>query len=318
MALIDRLAGAGRLDLATIAPLEAPVGLAAELAHWRHLGLPVEQDGGALHWRPAPGQPLDPQRLGAALADAGHACPVAIAVLTDSSNARLLARAAGGEPAPQLLLAEVQSAGRGRRQRAWLGRYGEAILLSVLLRPQRPPAQWSGLALATGVALAECLDRAGVAGIGLKWPNDLVLGPGKLGGVLVEAAAGSAGRAAVVIGLGLNWALGPETRAALTQPAADLAGTLPAAAGDRSTVAGRLAASVLAMAAQFEAEGLAPFLTRFERFDVLRDRPVLVHRDGGDARAGIARGLAGDGALRVEHDGQVCTWHSADVTIRAA
>jgi BirA family biotin operon repressor/biotin-[acetyl-CoA-carboxylase] ligase len=215
----------------------------------------------------------------------------------------------------------VQSAGRGRRRRAWLGRYGEAILLSLLLRPARPPAQWPGLAVAAGVALAQTLEQAGVAGIGLKWPNDLVLAPGKLGGLLVEAGAGTAGAAgggAVVVGLGLNWSLGAATRASLEQPAADLAGRLAADRADRSALAGTLAASVLAMAERFDAEGLAPLLAGYRRFDVLLDRPVLVHGHDGCARAGVARGLAADGALRVEHDGQVHTWSAGDVTIRPA
>jgi BirA family biotin operon repressor/biotin-[acetyl-CoA-carboxylase] ligase len=317
MALAERLAGTGGLPLAAIGPDRAPGGLAAALACWRRLGLPVVQERDGLYWRPAPGLALDRARVGAGLAAAGQHCPFAIVPLTDSTNARLLAAAVAGDSAPRLLLAEVQSAGRGRRQRSWQVRYGEGILLSVLLRPNRPPAQWPGLALATGVALAECLQQAGVADIGLKWPNDLVRAGGKLGGVLVEAASGGAS-AAVVVGLGLNWALGPDTRAGLDQAAADLSGALPPQAGARSELAGRLAGRVLAMAAQFEAEGLAPFLPRFERFDVLRDRPVLVHVDHGPARPGLARGLAADGALRVEHDGRVCTWHSADVTIRPA
>jgi BirA family biotin operon repressor/biotin-[acetyl-CoA-carboxylase] ligase len=316
--LLQRLVRAGRIALDAVDPAEAPHGLAELLADWRRLGVPVVRDGEALVWRPDPGAGLDPDRIASALAGAGQGCPFAIELVTDSTNARLLARGAAGEPAPQLLLAEVQSAGRGRRQRSWLGRYGESILFSVLLRPRRPPAQWPGLALAAGVALADTLDRAGVAGIGVKWPNDLVLGPGKLAGILVEAAAGAAGGGAVVIGLGLNWALGAETRAGLTQAGADLRDHLEQLPGDRSTLAGVLAASVLAMAARFEADGLAPFRAAFPRFDVLRDRPVLVHADAGTPRAGIARGLAQDGGLRVEHEGGVCTWHSADVTIRPA
>lgn len=316
--LIARLAAAGRLSLDAVSAADVPEGLAAAFDLWRRLGLPVALEDGALVWRPAAGQALDPGAVGAALAAAGQHCDVAIEPLIDSSNARLLDRAAAGAVAPQLLLAEAQSAGRGRRQRAWLGRYGESILLSLLLRPTRPPSQWPGLAVAAGVALAEALDQAGATAIGLKWPNDLVLGSGKLGGLLVEAAAGSAGGGAVVIGLGLNWTLDATTRDGLAQPAAALAGHLPPETADRSAIAGRLAAGLLAMARQFDAEGLAPFLERYRRYDVLRDRAVMVHVGAGGASAGIARGLAGDGALRVEHGGQLRTWHSADVTIRPA
>lgn len=301
------------------------------------LGLPLTVGRKRLSWqaggRRQAGE-LDAGRVAAALAGhlAGIAgaravvpCPVETSLLVDSTNSVLLAAAAAGVTAPRALLAHCQSAGRGRHRRPWHGRWGEAILLSLLLDSGRPLAQLPGFSLVAGVAVAQALvDSTGLPpgkhGIGLKWPNDLVHRGGKLGGILLEAAgSGDAGAGArAVIGLGLNWLAPADLKVAAGQPVAALT-ELPGVAGrDRATVAGAVIAQLLVAAARFRAEGLAPFLAAFTRFDVLAGEPVRIITGTGQPLAGQALGLAGDGALRVRHGRHERCYHSADVSVRPA
>jgi BirA family biotin operon repressor/biotin-[acetyl-CoA-carboxylase] ligase len=126
---------------------------------------------------------------------------------TGSTNADLAQAARNGAPEGQVLIAERQSAGRGRLDRTWQAPARAAITMSVLLRPPLPAARFAWLPLLTGVALVSALDRVGSVPAVLKWPNDLLLPSpggsgadyGKAAGILAEAVDG-----AVVIGVGLN------------------------------------------------------------------------------------------------------------------
>lgn len=128
---------------------------------------------------------------------------------TGSTNADLLAAAAEGAPEGVVLVADHQSAGRGRLDRTWVAPAGSSLLVSVLLRPQLAPADLFLLTAAAGVASVEAVAEVAGLGCGLKWPNDLVsLAPGpadrKLSGVLAESVLSEGGVAAVVVGMGLN------------------------------------------------------------------------------------------------------------------
>lgn len=122
---------------------------------------------------------------------------------TGSTNADLLAAARAGAAEGAVLAAEEQTAGRGRLDRAWQSRAGASLTFSVLLRPARVPAALRGwLPLLAGVAVARALRAQTGLDIGLKWPNDVLCGPGKLAGILAEQDAGQPG--AIVVGVGLN------------------------------------------------------------------------------------------------------------------
>jgi BirA family biotin operon repressor/biotin-[acetyl-CoA-carboxylase] ligase len=136
---------------------------------------------------------------------AGLWTAVEVVASTGSTNADLLAR---GGPEGQVLVAEEQTAGRGRAGRTWLSVPGASLTFSVLLRPASvPPAARGWLPLLTGVAVAAAVrSAAGVAAV-LKWPNDVLVGDRKLAGILAEQSpAGDA----VVVGVGLNVATPPD------------------------------------------------------------------------------------------------------------
>ena len=151
--------------------------------------------------------PLDAARLRrAALRPGGLWRDVEVVARTGSTNADLLARALGGEPEGAVLAAEEQSAGRGRMGRSWVSPPRAALTFSVLVRPAAvPPARRGWLPLLTGVAVAEAVTSVTGVQATLKWPNDVLAGPGKLGGILAEASGD-----AVVVGVGLNVSAGPD------------------------------------------------------------------------------------------------------------
>jgi BirA family biotin operon repressor/biotin-[acetyl-CoA-carboxylase] ligase len=147
---------------------------------------------------------LDARELSrAVLAPAGGFARLEVVASTGSTNTDLRSAAAWGAPDRSVLLAEKQTAGQGRRARQWVSPPGTGLYCSVLLRPEGvPAARLAGVVLLAGVALVRAV--RGLAGVPatLKWPNDLLAGepPGKCAGVLAE----SAGRGAVVLGIGVN------------------------------------------------------------------------------------------------------------------
>lgn len=232
----------------------------------------------------------------------------------DSSNSVLL-REAAGLPDRAALLVDAQRAGRGRRGRAWQSPPGANLYLSLFARLQRPIGALGGLSLALGIGCVEALRAAGVDAVGLKWPNDLLAHERKLGGLLVELAGERDGRAAAVIGLGLNLAMPAEPAGAIDQPWIDLAAL--GAAPDRPGWAARMLDALLATLAEFEADGFGAFAARWPAVDALAGRPLSVLAADRE-HLGVADGIDADGALRLRSaDGREHRFHSADVSLRA-
>ncbi|HXC59373.1 MAG TPA: biotin--[acetyl-CoA-carboxylase] ligase, partial [Steroidobacteraceae bacterium] len=202
----------------------------------------------------------------------------------DSTNSQLLAR---GAPPPgrfDFLTAEFQSAGRGRRGRSWLAPPAGAVCLSWSWCFEGLPSAMGALSLAIGVASRRALQRLGIDGVQLKWPNDLVTSTGKLGGILIEMRTESAGPVHVVIGIGLNVALGSNMRARLREggaEAADLASlAAPAPAPSRNALVAALLDEGVSAVRGFARGGFTPFRDEFHAADALRDRPVTLQGSG--------------------------------------
>lgn len=251
----------------------------------------------------------------ARLLPSGVSLPIEVLATVDSTNAELLRRGAG---APRALLAEQQSAGRGRRGRRWLAAGPGSLCLSLQWHSRRALGESSLLPLVAGLACAEALRGLG-APVGVKWPNDLLAGDAKLGGLLVEArGAPAGGGTAAVIGVGLNLRLPPELRAALpedAQPVTDLAAVLPPPLPPRNAVAAALLAALVARLETFEQAGWNTLAAAWAAVDVLAGRRVRVRDARGDAW-GEVLGLAGDGALRVRFADREACVHSGEVSVR--
>jgi BirA family biotin operon repressor/biotin-[acetyl-CoA-carboxylase] ligase len=242
---------------------------------------------------------------------------------TDSTNSRLLALTDLPAGRFDACFAEFQSAGRGRRGRDWLAPFASGLCLSYAWLFREPPAELSSLSLAVGVAALRALEGCGVAGVRLKWPNDLVADDRKLGGILCELRAEAAGPAYVVIGLGLNVALPEAVRTQIAAAGAATGGLPPTSlvergpAPSRNRLAVALLEALTAMVDEFEARGFAPFHGEWSHADALAGRAVRVLAQRAE-RAGIARGIAPDGALLVEIDGRAERVTSGEVSLRIA
>lgn len=236
-----------------------------------------------------------------------------VAEATGSTQADALAA-----PAPSagvaLFVADRQTAGQGRRGRAWVSPPDANLYLSAARRFARPLPQLGGLSLAVGVAVVEALQALGVAGAGLKWPNDVLVDGRKLGGILVDARAEDGGSIAVV-GIGLNLRMPADAAAAIDQPWCDLAGLGHDLARDH--VAAAVIGALVAAFAAFDADGLAPFLARWQAHDALAGREARL-LEGGRETAGTVLGVDTRGALRfATADGERLV-HSGELSLRPA
>lgn len=280
----------------------------------RELGLDVDGRAGSGYALVRPIERLDAARIRDRLLASANAAmsDLRIVSVIDSTNAALRAEAAS-LTSGSVLLAEAQTAGRGRRGRAWASPFAAGFLGSLFWRFERGLADLGGLSLAVGIALAEAWRRRGID-VRVKWPNDLWIDGRKLAGILVEAGGEFHGPSHVVVGLGLNIALPPTLRDALDQPATDLATHLPAPMSRNAAVA--VCVDALLGALQlFERDGFAPFVARWDRVDALADRDVSVHETQGHW-TGIARGIDEHGRLLVEADGRRHRIDAGEISIR--
>jgi BirA family biotin operon repressor/biotin-[acetyl-CoA-carboxylase] ligase len=241
----------------------------------------------------------------------------------DSTNTELMRRARAGQTEPVLLVAEQQTAGRGRLGRPWHGEVGHALTFSLGLMLK--PADWSGLSLAVGLSLARSLDPQGDLGVRLKWPNDLWVkrpsvsnhaptGWGKLAGILIETALptgmshGSDQGRFCVVGVGIN----------IAPPVADGLSTAPLGLQDLQS--GVTAPEALMQVAEplldtllaFERTGFAPLQNAFNARDALSNLDVTLS----DGRHGVARGVDASGAMLVDTEQGQEAISSAELSVR--
>ena len=238
---------------------------------------------------------------------------------TDSTNLALT-RLPAGQRHAHALLAETQSAGRGRRQRSWHSPAGGNIYLSLGWRFENPSLAQSTLPLVTALCLCRALDRAGLRGHGIKWPNDILVNGAKLAGILVESQSVGFGPALAVIGIGLNVRMpaAGEPAAIIDRPWTDLASQWPSEHRfpDRNELTALLLEELLPGLQCFESSGFEAFLDEWRQRDLLAGKRVRLEGNG-SFHHGCAIGVEDDGGLSVDIDGygpQVL--YAADVSIR--
>lgn len=319
-ALLAKLAG-GRLSGDALA---RDFGL-TRAAVWKRIqnlraaGIDIQGRAGEGYGLGYPVELLERERILNAL-PTGIAAGVAaldVAWTLESTNTELLTR-----PTPacgvDVLLAERQTGGRGRRGRQWASPLAAHVYLSLARGFDGGLARLAGLSLAIGVAAAEALRAAGFQDVGLKWPNDLLVDDRKIGGLLVEGGGEVGGPARAVIGLGINVHMPDAFAAGIGQPWTDL-DSLAGHPVSRNQIVATLLAHLLPALDQFDAHGLAPFLPRYAALDLLAGRRVRVE-EAGQLHEGRALGLAADGALKVALDadaGERC-FHAGEVSVRPA
>lgn len=237
----------------------------------------------------------------------------------DSTNTELMRRGRAGTTTgtltPVLLVAERQTAGRGRLGRPWQSAQQQTEPLSLTFSLGLPlaPRDWSGLSLAVGVSVADSLDAQRAGRLALKWPNDLWVDDCKLGGILIETAlpqgtaTGHAPRW-LVIGIGLN--IGQRDAEGLRMPPAWVQQWRPDATPE--AVLQTLVRPLVRDVQAFAAEGFAPFAERFASRDALSGREVQLS----DGTVGRCEGVGPDGELRVHTADGMQAITSSEVSVR--
>jgi len=260
---------------------------------------------------------LDAAAVARALGALAGRVRVEVADEVDSTSTRLMARAAAGERSGACLAAEWQSAGRGRRGRSWVASLGASLTFSLLWRFERGAGHLAGLSLAAAVAVARALAACGVAGVRVKWPNDLLVDFRKIAGILVETSGEMQGPSVAVIGIGVNYRLGEADLERIDQPVTDVV-SAAAVAPSRNVLLGRLLAELVASLDAFERYGFESARADWRELHACQGRRVLVLPAQGGAFDAEVLDVAEDGTLLVATASGTQRLSSAEISLRAA
>jgi BirA family biotin operon repressor/biotin-[acetyl-CoA-carboxylase] ligase len=308
--------------------LGAALGL-SRAAIWKQIralrstGLEIVTDRRHGYRLDAPLQLLDADAIRALLEPRVRAALARLDVLliTGSTSERL-----ASIPAPQpgmvfACTAEYQSGGRGRRGRRWFSPLGRGLCLSVSWCYEVAPRDLAALGLVVGVAVAEALSAlVPDDAVRLKWPNDIVVEGGKLGGILVDVAGETGGPLRVVIGIGVNVRASPglalevDADGGALRPAT-LSALVPGREIGRNQLAACLLNALCRNLDEFAFSSFAAFAPRWRARDWLLGQAVSIS-SGSQILNGIASGITDDGALLINVDNQLRPVFSGDVTLR--
>jgi BirA family biotin operon repressor/biotin-[acetyl-CoA-carboxylase] ligase len=248
--------------------------------------------------------------------------PVLFYAAIGSTNDVARAQAEAGAPEGLLVIADEQTAGRGRLNRAWWAPPGSSLLFSLLLRPPLPPGQVAQLTMCLGLGAAEGVEEVSGLRPALKWPNDLLLDGRKLAGILTELDTAGERLEYAVVGLGLNVNLSPFDRRRACPERSEGAGpchfpnaiSLQMALHRPVTRLPLLAAILARCEAWYDRllAGESPHTAWAARLDTMGHQ-ITIMTPGGMLR-GVAVGVSPEGALLVrQENGQVCTVWAGDV-----
>ena len=232
----------------------------------------------------------------------------------DSTNAELLRRLESGCASGTVCSAEQQTAGRGRRGRRWVSPFAGNLYLSVAWEFTGGAGVLEGLSLAVGVAAVEALERCGVTGLQLKWPNDILFDGAKLGGILIEMVGDAVGSCQVVVGVGINVSMPTDQAREIDQSWTDVSRVMGGSPG-RSRLLAEILNGLLPLLAAFESAGFRAWQKKWQQRDAFAGAAVLV--TSGDKRlAGTVEGVDAGGTLRLRVGDTVQTIRGGEVSLR--
>ena len=304
--------------------LGAALGV-SRMAVWKHikalheLGIDISVQRGKGYRLPATLELLERERI---LAATASPCAKAISDIhvhleVDSTNNWLREVALNGAASGTVCVAEMQSAGRGRRGRTWVSPFAASLYLSLLWRANCGAAALGGLSLVTGIAILRALQSLGIEGAGLKWPNDVLAGRDKLAGVLIDVVGESNGPCALIVGVGINMNMPGEAAHAIDQSWTDLRRLDGDTVLSRNELAGRVLTELIPVIELFEREGLQPFLDDWRRYDLVSGQRVDLLLPN-ERISGTACGIDDGGALLVNTRDGRRRFLSGDVSLRVA
>ena len=233
----------------------------------------------------------------------------------DSTNSYLFHRASDYMGQRYAVLAEQQTAGKGRRGRVWISPFGKNIYLSLLVSFSSGIAALDGLSLMVAIAVERALIRLGVTDIGLKWPNDIYAQGKKLAGILLEVTGEYSSHCQVVIGVGLNMSFSPQQSQEITQPWAQLADLKPGLS--RNEVAAEVLNQLLWAVEEFQREGFAPYQQYWSERDIYHQQEVRIiaaHQE----KHGTVKGVNRKGELMLKTERGMELINAGEVSLRAS
>ena len=238
--------------------------------------------------------------------------PVDVLDVVDSTSTEVYRRLAEGVRPPFAVIAEQQSAGKGRRGRQWVSPFGQNIYYSVAIEFSAGLEQLDGLSLTVGVAVLQALQSQGVEGLGLKWPNDVLIADRKVAGILRELHGDPADVCRAIIGVGIN--VNMRTTGLIDQPWTSLRN-----AGDhdfdRTELALRLTESLHACVVEHCRNGFRSLKTKWEEAHAWRGRDVALIA-GNSKVSGVALGVDDRGALRLMGSDGERTYSGGELSLR--
>lgn len=253
---------------------------------------------------------LDAKQINAAENAPGW--PVSVLPTTDSTNAEAMRRLALESP-PFAVTAERQTAGRGRRGRAWVSPFGENLYYSLVLRVDSGVAQLEGVSLVVGLAIAQAVRSFGVERVGLKWPNDVLVGGRKLAGILLELSGDPADVCHLIIGVGVNVNMSQGCQP-IDQPWTSMRTELGVPV-DRNCLAVVLGQQLEHYLALHSEVGFAGLMAEWEANHLWQGREVHLHA-ADNAIAGVVLGVNATGAIRLSVDGQERVFSGGELSLR--
>ncbi|GGB06872.1 bifunctional biotin--[acetyl-CoA-carboxylase] ligase/biotin operon repressor BirA [Agarivorans gilvus] len=283
--------------------------IASYIKHYSELGLDIYKVKGKGYRLAKPLSLLDNEQLAASLAENS----LQVFEQLDSTNAWLMQHQQQLDHG-QVVLAEYQSAGRGRRGRQWQTPYAGQLCMSMLWRLQDGIEATMGLSLAVGLAVVESLEKLGYSGLALKWPNDIYMHGAKLGGVLIELQGQSDSEVSLVMGMGLNVRVEQQQASLIDQKFAQL--ELDGEVVDRNQLAVTLIQALNQMFEQFSSHGFAKLQQRWNHYDVFSGQQVSLHFSQDKQVSGIAKGVDQQGQLLLEIDGVEQRFMAGEVSLR--
>jgi len=291
------------------------IELKQQLETLRELGVEIEDAAGRGYRLCSPQELLDRSTILAGLCRSSkqRLSSLHIELSVDSTNSALR-RLPLAEQHATAILAEHQSSGRGRHGRAWHSPFGGNLYLSLGWRFDKPMSALGSLALVVALAAAESVQRLGLSGHGIKWPNDLVLDGRKLCGCLVELQGNAQGPCDAVLGVGINVHMPAQVAGErIDQPWTDLRTHLPACS--RNDLATILLDELIRHITRFSEQGFAPFMDAWQQWDTLHGQNITVHK-GDDAITGEVVGVDVQGGLLLDTGSTVLKLHSGEVSLR--
>ncbi|WP_283181877.1 bifunctional biotin--[acetyl-CoA-carboxylase] ligase/biotin operon repressor BirA [Pseudomonas svalbardensis] len=274
------------------------------------LGLSIHKVRGRGYQLAAPLTLLDPVEI----RELAPSCdwPILVFDSIDSTNAEALRAIERGQAAPFLVLAERQTAGRGRRGRKWASPFAENIYYSLVLRIEGGMRQLEGLSLVVGLAVMQALRELGISGAGLKWPNDVLVGQKKIAGILLELVGDPADVCHVVLGVGIN------VNMQITDEVDQQWTSMRLESGkvfDRNHLVGDLGAMLQAYLSRHQVDGFSAIHAEWEQNHLWQGRAVSLIA-GVNHIDGEVLGIDSQGALRLKVGGVEKVFSGGELSLR--